>query len=95
MVRRAGRSTCNGLVSLICSIGSIWRRLRSLLVLLTCPDGYCCGNRSDGCAWDSDDACLGDRSHSYPLCGGCKHGFSQAIDGVGCVENSSCGGGRG
>ncbi len=70
------------------------QKLEVELVLLACPDGFCCSNRSHGCAWDSDNACLYHRSHAYPLCGGCRRGFSQAIDGVGCVPDSSCGGRR-
>jgi hypothetical protein len=57
-----------------------------------CPDGYCCADRSSGCAWDSDDACQGNRRQQYPFCGGCLPSFSQAIDGVGCVANAACGG---
>jgi hypothetical protein len=62
------------------------------LAMVTCPEGYCCANRSAGCAWNSDDACQGNRSRKYPLCGGCQQHFSQAIDGVGCVADAECGG---
>jgi hypothetical protein len=60
------------------------------LAMVTCPEGYCCANRSSGCVWDSDDACQGHRSRKYPLCGGCQQHFSQAIDGVGCVADAEC-----
>jgi hypothetical protein len=62
------------------------------LAMVPCPEGYCCANRSSGCAWDSDDACQGNRSRKYPLCGGCQQHFSQAIDGVGCVPDAEYGG---
>jgi hypothetical protein len=60
--------------------------------MLTCPQGYCCENRTSGCVWNSNDACQGNRRQQYPLCGGCQQGFSQAINGVGCVADSECGG---
>jgi hypothetical protein len=62
------------------------------LKMLTCPQGYCCENRSSGCVWNSNDACQGNRRQHYPLCGGCQQGFSQAINGIGCVADGECGG---
>jgi hypothetical protein len=56
-----------------------------------CPAGYCCSDDDNGCAWDGDQACQGHRSRGYPMCGGCKQGFSQAIDRTACVINSECG----
>jgi hypothetical protein len=64
----------------------------TVLKMLPCPQGYCCENRSSGCVWNSNDACQGNRRQQYPLCGGCQQGFSQAINGVGCVADSECGG---
>jgi hypothetical protein len=62
------------------------------LKMLPCPQGYCCENRLSGCVWNSNDACQGNRRQQYPLCGGCQQGFSQAINGIGCVADSECGG---
>eukprot|EP00935_MAST-01C_sp_MAST-1C-sp1_P002055 g2055.t1 len=56
-----------------------------------CPPEYCC-TAPNGCVWNSNAACMYNRSQEYPLCGGCKSGFSQAIDGVGCVRDQDCGG---
>jgi predicted outer membrane repeat protein len=57
----------------------------------SCPRGYCCTNSDDGCPWNSIDACEGNHDRTYPMCGGCLPGFSQAIDGTRCVENIKCG----
>jgi hypothetical protein len=58
-----------------------------------CPADYCCDNSSAGCAWNNDTACQGNRDQTQSLCGGCKQGFSQSIDGTNCVHDSECGGG--
>jgi predicted outer membrane repeat protein len=60
--------------------------------LQLCPADYCCADGANGCVWDGDEACLGHRNRSLPLCGGCQHGFSQSIDGVQCVQDIDCGG---
>jgi predicted outer membrane repeat protein len=64
-----------------------------VLTLTACPLGYCCADHASGCPWNdsTQKACSGFREPSYPLCGGCQHGYSQTIDGVGCVLNEECG----
>jgi hypothetical protein len=60
--------------------------------LFNCPDGYCCQNLT-GCAQGSNETCRGNRDKSYPLCGGCRQGYSQCVDSLNCVADSQCGGG--
>ena len=49
-----------------------------------CPPGYCCPD--ENCT--TYDFC---RSHrSGRLCGGCQHGFSEALFSTECVSNSEC-----
>jgi hypothetical protein len=60
--------------------------------IMLCPTGYCC-DHSSGCAWNTDDTCQGNRNQTQSLCGGCKQGFSQSIDGMNCVHDNECGGG--
>jgi hypothetical protein len=69
-----------------------WSDPSTALKMLPCPQGYCCENRLSGCVWNSNDACQGNRRQQYPLCGGCQQGFSQAINGIGCVADGECGG---
>jgi predicted outer membrane repeat protein len=59
-------------------------------LLLACPHGYCC-NDNQGCEWGSASTCSGNRDPAIPLCGGCSPGYSQAIDGTGCMNDAQCG----
>jgi hypothetical protein len=65
---------------------------KSKLEIVPCPKGYCCSDTIKGCTWDDDGACQGHRNHTQPMCGGCKQGFSQLIDGTDCVSDSECNG---
>ncbi|TEB14985.1 hypothetical protein C9890_0636, partial [Perkinsus sp. BL_2016] len=67
-----------------------------LNVVVLCPSGYC-GCDSDSCLlappfspdYRPDDAlCTGNRMGV--LCGGCKRGFTQSLDGVTCFSNDEC-----
>jgi hypothetical protein len=69
--------------------------------VVPCPYGLglCCdaghqGPNSSSCRWDSPGACKHHHDPSSPLCAGCVSGYSQAVDGIGCVEDSLCGSGR-
>jgi hypothetical protein len=60
-----------------------------------CPADYCCtpGPNADSCDIDgdgvSDKLCVGNRDPAQPLCGGCLAGYSQAIDNLNCVPDST------
>ena len=82
---------CSGAATLKALLNFWGRQTSSTQVeFLQCPPHYCCGS-STGCLWQTDDACQGKRNISIPLCGGCKRGYSQAIDSTSCIINSKCG----
>ena len=56
------------------------------VTLYSCPAGYCC--QDNVCPLQS---CAGNRDPSTLMCGGCKSGFSLAIDSPNCVPSEKCG----
>lgn len=70
--------------------GSAWDQRA---MFLPCPPRYCCsqGPTNEGCLWDGEGACVGNRDPSAPLCGGCLSGYSWSVTADGCIEDQQCG----